>query len=428
MREMKDSGVPWIGMIPKGWTVHRIKTLFSERIELSDTGNETLLSVSEYYGVDSRSSHIDEDEFLSRSESLIGYKKCYPGDIVSNIMLAWKGSLGVAKQPGIVSPAYCVYKPANGVYPVYYHYLFRTSLYTWQFKCYSKGIIDSRLRLYSPFFFDIPALIPPTSEQQYIANALDEKDAEIDSIIERTRASIDEYRKLKQAVITEAVTKGVCGSREMKDSGLEWMGSIPVEWCVSPLKKLIRMPLQYGANESGIPYSNELPRYVRITDIRNNRLRDDLEMQSLTEEQAKGFILEHEDILFARSGGTVGKAFIFQESYGRCAFAGYLIRAKIIGRISPWFVYYFTQSSAYDEWKKQIFIQSTIQNIGADRYSQLRIPCPPLIEQKQIVSYLDEKCAAIDSLITAKESLISELGTYKKSLIYEYVTGGKTRQ
>ena len=100
MREMKDSGVPWIGEIPKEWTVHRIKTLFSERVELSDSGAETLMSVSEYYGVDSRSAHLDTDEYLSRSESLVGYKKCFPGDLVSNIMLAWKGSLGIAARPG----------------------------------------------------------------------------------------------------------------------------------------------------------------------------------------------------------------------------------------------------------------------------------------------------------------------------------------
>ena len=129
------------------------------------------------------------------------------------------------------------------------------------------------------------------------------------------------------------------------------------------------------------------------------------------------------DILFARSGGTVGKAFIFKEKYGRCAFAGYLIRAQIATFCCSEFIYYYTQSRCYDEWKKQIFIQATIQNIGADRYSTLEVPIPPLDEQQSIASYLDTKCHEIDSLIELKRQKIEALKDYKKSVIFEAVTG-----
>ena len=150
---MKYSGNPWIGDIPYSWNVERIKTIFKERTELSEDGSETLLSVSEYYGVANRSEKVSDGEFVSRAETLVGYKKCFVGDLVSNIMLAWKGSMGITEYDGIVSPAYCVYEPSPRIYPRYYHYLFRTSLYTSIFRLYSKGIIDSRLRLYSPYFF-----------------------------------------------------------------------------------------------------------------------------------------------------------------------------------------------------------------------------------------------------------------------------------
>lgn len=423
MREMKDSGNKWIGLIPKTWGVERIKTIFSERSELSEDGSETLLSVSEYYGVANRAEKVEDGEYVSRAESLVGYKKCYKGDLVSNIMLAWKGSMGVTELDGIVSPAYCVYKPSKSVYPRYYHYLFRTSLYTSIFRLYSKGIIDSRLRLYSPYFFDIKAIIPSYAEQQRIAEFLDRKCAEVDEMIALQEQIIEELKVYKQSVITEAVTKGLNPAAPMRDSGIEWIGQIPEHWEVKRLKQVLSSPLQYGANESGMPYQESLPRYVRITDILDNSLRDNIEKQSLTEQQADGYILQHNDILFARSGGTVGKSFIFNEKYGRCAFAGYLIKASVNELMDAKFVYYFTQTNCYEEWKKQIFIQSTIQNIGADRYSQLQLTIPPTYEQQAIADYLDEKCGDIDSLIQTKQSKIDSLKEYKKSIIYEYVTG-----
>lgn len=213
-------------------------------------------------------------------------------------------------------------------------------------------------------------------------------------------------------------------SREYKDSGIEWIGQIPKEWNVVPLKWILRNSLQYGANESGVLYDETLPRYVRITDISNNSLRDDLQKQSLKEEQAEGYILEDNDILFARSGGTVGKAFIYKREYGRCAFAGYLIRAQVHKHCSPVFVYYYTQSQSYEEWKRQIFIQATIQNIGADRYSQMELPIPPLSEQQKIADYLDKVCGEADEMIALQEKMIEELKAYKQSVITRAVTKG----
>ncbi len=213
-------------------------------------------------------------------------------------------------------------------------------------------------------------------------------------------------------------------AREYKDSGIEWIGQIPKEWEVIPLKWVIRAPLQYGANETGLLYKGDLPRYVRITDIINNNLREDIQKQSLTEEQAEGYILEDKDILFARSGATVGKAFIYKNKYGRCAYAGYLIRAQLSSNYCPEFVYYYTQSHAYEEWKKQIFIQATIQNIGADRYSMLEISFPSFSEQQKIVDYLDKVCGEVDEMVALQETMIEELKAYKQSVITEAVTKG----
>lgn len=202
---LKPSPIAFETEIPSHWEIRRIKSLFEERIEYSYTGNEDLLSVSEYYGIAKRADIID-NENISRSDSLEGYKRCYIGDIVSNIMLAWKGSLGMTNYNGIVSPAYGVYKPICKLSSRYYHYLFRTELYKAIFKNHSRGIIDSRLRLYTPNFLALKTFYPPLSEQNEIAAYLDEKCAKIDAILEKINTEVERLKELKRSLINEVVT------------------------------------------------------------------------------------------------------------------------------------------------------------------------------------------------------------------------------
>ena len=202
---LKPSGIPFLGEVPKHWYIRRIKSLFDERNELSESGTEDLLSVSEYYGVAKRADKV-EGENISRSNSLEGYKLCYVNDIVSNIMLAWKGSLGRTSYDGIVSPAYSVYRPVDKLDSRYYHYLFRTEIYKGIFRTNSRGIIESRLRLYTPNFFAIQTIYPPVREQHEIVAYLDEKCSKIDAIIEKIGTQIERLKELKRSLINEVVT------------------------------------------------------------------------------------------------------------------------------------------------------------------------------------------------------------------------------
>ena len=202
---LKISGVEWIGMIPEHWEVKRFKSIFSECKSVTETGQEDLLSVSEYYGIARRIDKMEEGEYESRAESLIGYKICKKDDLVINIMLAWKRGLGFSNYDGIVSPAYAVYRGKN-IVPHYFHYLMRTDMYVAEYKRNSKGIIDSRLRLYTDRFNNIIAIVPPLSEQQAIANYLDEKCAKIDAAIENIGKQIDASKRLKRALINEVIT------------------------------------------------------------------------------------------------------------------------------------------------------------------------------------------------------------------------------
>ena len=425
MREMKDSGIKWIGAIPNHWRVSKIKQIVRWK-SVKGQPDLPVLSLYRDYGVIPKDSRDDNHNVTSLDTS--GYKVVEHGDLVINKMKAWQGSLAVSEYNGIVSPAYHICKiTSENICKKYLHYLLRDASYLPEYMRLSTGLRVGQWDLSFDDFKNIPFLVPPLAEQERIAAFLDAECTEIDAVLEKTRASIEEYKKLKQAVITQAVTKGIRGDRPMKDSSIEWVGEIANEFAVYKFKYLLKTPMQYGANEAGITFDKTLPRYIRITDITSDgRLKQDNRL-CIEDTVAKPYILQDGDLLFARSGGTVGKSFLYKQSYGNAAFAGYLIRAVVNRTIAvPEYVYYYTNSSIYDTWKNSIFIQSTIQNIGADRYSNMPIIVPNNIEeQRSIVEYLNERCVGIDALIRKKQQYLTEIENYKKSLIYEYVTGKK---
>lgn len=417
-RELIDSGIPWIGNIPKDWNIDTIGNLYTLRTEKVSDKDYAPLSVTKM-GI------VPQLETAAKTDDGDNRKLVRVGDFAINSRSDRRGSCGISAYDGSVSLINLVLTPRGQMNPRFYNWLFHSELFADEFYKWGHGIVDDLWTTRWQEMKRITIVAPSLSEQQRIAEFLDRKCGEVDEMIGLQEQIIEELKAYKQSVITEAVTKGLNPAAPMRDSGIEWIGSIPEHWEVKRLKQVLSSPLQYGANESGIPYQEYLPRYVRITDILDNSLKDNIEKQSLTEQQADGYILQHNDILFARSGGTVGKSFIFNERYGRCAFAGYLIKASVNELMVAKFVYYFTQTNCYEEWKKQIFIQSTIQNIGADRYSQLQLTIPPISEQQAIADYLDKKCGEIDELIAIKQSKIDSLKEYKKSIIYEYVTGKK---
>lgn len=425
MREMKDSGIAWIGAMPRAWKMNTIAQIFLQ-VKCKNTGlqEKNLLSLS--YGKVKRKS-IDTVEGLL-PESFDGYNIIEKDDIVLRLTDLQNDHtslrVGLAEERGIITSAYLTIRNRSNFCPKYlYYYLHSFDI--------AKGFYGMGAGIRQGLNWDgvkwLKILAPSVPEQERIAAFLDAECAEIDAVLEKTRASIEEYKKLKQAVITQAVTKGIRGDRPMKDSGIEWIGEIANEFAVYKFKYLLKTPMQYGANEAGITFDKTLPRYIRITDITSDgRLKQDNRL-CIEDTVAKPYILQDGDLLFARSGGTVGKSFLYKQSYGNAAFAGYLIRAVVNRTIAvPEYVYYYTNSSIYDTWKNSIFIQSTIQNIGADRYSNMPIIVPNNIEeQRSIVEYLNERCVGIDALIRKKQQYLTEIENYKKSLIYEYVTGKK---
>ena len=273
-REYKDSGIEWIGRIPRNWKTERMKTLFSERNE-RDCRGKTLLSVSQYFGIRPKSETDLADSHIA--ESYDDYKEVYKGDFVMNIMLAWNGSYAVSDYDGIVSPAYCVFKFRKDCCKKYFHYLLRTDGYPSAFKTMSRGVIDSRLRLYPEQFYTFPVVIPPPAEQLTIASYLDKKCAEIDSLVELQEQMIAQLTDYKQSVITEAVTKGLNPNAELVPSGIDWIDVIPKGWRVCRLKEL---GFLYGGltGKSGTDFdveeNDKFAYFIPFTNIFNNMVID----------------------------------------------------------------------------------------------------------------------------------------------------------
>lgn len=237
MREMKDSGIEWIGAIPNHWRVSKIKQIVRWK-SVKGQPDLPVLSLYRDYGVIPKDSRDDNHNVTSLDTS--GYKVVEHGDLVINKMKAWQGSLAVSEYNGIVSPAYHICKiTSENICKKYLHYLLRDASYLPEYMRLSTGLRVGQWDLSFDDFKNIPFLAPPLAEQERIAAFLDAGCSEIDAVLEKTRASIEEYKKLKQVVITQAVTKGIRGNRPMKDSGIEWIGEIPAEWGVAPHKRIM---------------------------------------------------------------------------------------------------------------------------------------------------------------------------------------------
>lgn len=431
-RQMKDSGVEWIGQIPEDWEIVRIKQLFAEVDERCTKGNEyTLLSVSEYYGVSPKKDHLNEDDMLTRAETLDGYKICRKNDIVMNIMLAWKRALGVSEYVGIISPAYCVYRARQEVCAKYFHYLFRTDIYAELFKQNSTGIIDSRLRLYPDKFLALKCQVPPLEQQEKIVSYLDRKCAEIDAIIAKQQKIIEKLKEYKLSVITEAVTKGLDPNVPMKDSGVEWIGMVPERWKVGQLKYFatIRAGLTLGKKYEIDAKLVEMP-YLRVANVQGEYVDlSDVSSVSVLPEEVEKYSLHKNELLMTEGGDKdkLGRGCVWNGEIDPCLHQNHVFAvATDAKKLSIHFLSYLTTSGvarSYFEYtaKKTTNLASTNSTI----ILQFKLPIPSIQEQGDIICYLDKCCKQINTLIHEKENILSKINEYKKALIYEVVTGKK---
>lgn len=412
----------YVTQLPDGWQLLPNIAIFQERIERGHI-NEELLSVTIGKGV-IRQTDVDIKKDSS-NEDKSKYKLIKVGDIAYNKMRMWQGALGYSDFQGISSPAYVILKPKMKINPRYFHYMFRTSFYTNYSKRFSYGIVDDQLSLRYTDFKRMYSIVPPLSVQNSIVSYLDKKNEQIDTFIRNKERLIGLLEERKKKVVSKNISQWV--HSELKESGISWIGKIPKHWSVLNLKYLLKSKLKYGANEEAKDANPEHPRYIRITDFGfDGKLSDDT-FRSLPFKKAKDYLLNEGDILFARSGATVGKTFQFKEYNGLACFAGYLIKASPnTQKILSDFLYLYTQSSLFEEWKNGIFDKATIENIGADKYAVLKVIVPPIAEQEQIIAFVQNESSEINLAITKAQKEISAIKEYRESLITDLVTGKRS--
>lgn len=412
MREMKDSGARWIGLVPTHWKVDKLK-YHLKRNEPRNPGNCIVLSLYRELGVVPKDSRDDNHNVTSEDTSKYKYVK--PGDFVINKMKAWQGSVAVSDYEGIVSPAYFVYNFTDeAFFKRYFHYLLR-SCYKDEFMRLSGGIRVGQWDLPSEALDNVIVLIPSTEEQRCIAAYLDAKCAEIDALTADIQTQIDTLEQYKRSVITEAVTKGLEPDVEMKDSGIQWIGSMPAHWnCIRGkyVLKYIQKPVR---EDDGVITCF---RDGEVT-LRSNRRED-------------GFTMADKEIGY--QGIDVGDLVV----HGMDGFAGAIGISDSRGKASPVlnvldteqskrYIMYFLRSMAYSDVFLALATGIRVRSCDLrwNKLSELFYPVPPLEEQEAIVDYIDSVLRRTDEVIAAKREQLSTLEAYKKSLIYEYVTGKK---
>ena len=422
----KDSGVEWLGEIPEHWETRRIKYIFNEINERSDNGDEDLLSVSQYTGVTNKSDKVEAGGMLTNAMTLEGYKKVKRGDLVSNIMLAWNGSLGFSPFDGITSPAYSIYRIYGDNYNRYFHYLLRTELYKAEFKRNSSGVIESRLRLYTDDFFKIESILPPLQEQTQIAQFLDDKTSKIDAAIGIKEQQIQLLKERKQILIHKAVTRGLNPKVKLKDSGVEWIGEIPEHWEVRPLRNIGRT--QNGLSKSGEYFGTGFP-FLTYGDVYGNRTVPG-KLSGLAEstiDDRKQFSIVEGDVFFTRTSETVediGFSSTCLESVENGTFAGFLIRFRPDNNIldKSFSRFYFSSSTHRPFFVGQMNLVIRA-SLSQDHLKRLPVLLPPLSEQKEISDYIENASQKIETAIGLKQQEIEKLKEYKSSLINGVVTG-----
>ena len=428
MRKMKESGISWLGEFPSNWKLRKIKYCLQERVEKNNPIKTTeILSLTAKQGV----IPYDQKEGGGNKpkEDVSAYRLAYPGDIVMNSMNILSGSVGLSQFFGCVSPVYYMLRPWNAKEDVrYYNYIFQTTMFQRSLFGLGNGILIKesgngklntiRMRIPMDKFGGLFIPVAPIDEQHRIADFLDAKCAEIDTLIANIQIQIDTLEKYKRSVITETVTKGLNPNAEMKDSGIQWVGEIPAHWSVHPVysyygerknknrlgKEDNLLSLSYGrvirkdinTNDGLLPESFNTYNIVEAGDI----IIRPTDLQNDKRSLRTGLVKEH---------GIITSAYI-----DLCPLK------QVDSR------YFHFLLHAYDVMKVFYNMGNGVrQGLNYSEFSRLMVFEPPYDEQVAMADYLENKVTEVDAIIEQKKEQMSVLDAYKRSLIFEYVTGKK---
>lgn len=409
MREMKDSGFEWLGIIPCHWNLTRIANLYKVRNQKVSDKDFPPLSVT-MKGI------VPQLETAAKTNDGDNRKLVRVGDFAINSRSDRRGSCGISPLDGSVSLINTVLRPLSEMNPQYYNWLFHTVQFADEYYKCGHGIVDD---LWTTTWQEMKKIViptPPLDEQKKIAEFLDAKCSEIDALITEIQAQIETLEQYKRSTIAEAVTKGLNSKVELKNSTLEWIGTVPVHWEIKPnkylMKKLKRIQPIYDGED-----------IISLTV--NGVIKRDLDNPSgkmPTSFDGYQFVYPGNLLMCLFDIDVTPRCIGLIKDFGLTspAYSQFVLNN---GVDASYYYYYYLNL----DFNKELLHLAKNQrhSLNEEQFGAIKTVVPPFEEQKEIAKYLDEKCVEIDSCISAKKEQISTLEAYKKSIIFEYVTGKK---
>lgn len=424
---MKNSKTRWLGQIPADWDMVRVKDCFDRKNKKANQKDPIVLSLARS-GVKIRDISSNEGQLAA---DYTNYNPVAKDDILINPMDLVSGdNCNISRVEGVISPAYVNLRHKKGINPRFYNYYFKLQYWLGAFFAHGFGVsFDNRWTLSYETLSKYPLVLPPSDEQIKIADFLDEKCAEIDKLSEDIQKQIDILNDYKKSVITRAVTKGLDPNAEMKDSGIKWIGEIPKDWTCKKIKYLANTK-QSNSFVDGDWIEAPFVKDNGIRYITTGNIGD-----GVFKRQGDGYVTEEDfkmlkckyaysgDLIFSRLNEEYGRSCILPNDYPKYVIAvdNVILRTEHDKR----FICYCTQCPGYHDSVADYARGTAMKRISRINLGNISIPIPTLSEEVEIADYLDDKCSKINDSISAKQEQIAKLDTYKKSMIYEYVTGKK---
>lgn len=420
----KPSGVEWLGEVPEHWEMKKTKSIFRLITDSAPADNNyELLSIYTDIGVKPRK---DLEEKGNKASTTDGYWKVEIGDLIVNKLLAWMGAIGYSAYEGVTSPAYDILRPSNDIYSMYYHYLFRTKIAQQEFKRWSRGIMEMRLRLYFDELGNLFMPVPSIDEQKQIIDFLDRETARIDTLITKQQRMIELLKEKRQAVISHAVTKGLDPTVKMKESGVEWLGEVPEHWETVAIKHIVSIPVTDGPHETpefldeGVPFisAEAISQGFINFDKKRGYISADLNVQ-----YSKKYFPRKYDIFMIKSGATTGVTAIVETDDEFNIWSPLaVIRCNSV-LAEPYFILNFMRSAEFKQAIELGWSFGTQQNIGMNVIENISVTLPPIDEQVKIANYLFNQTTKFDALIEKANQAIELLKERRTALISAAVTG-----
>ena len=425
---MKDSGIEWIGEIPEEWKIVKVKDAFIRKNDKANTKNPTILTLARS-GVRIRDITNNEGQLAADYSN---YNPVEINDLLLNPMDLISGdNCNISRVKGVISPAYINLRYRKGTNPELYNLYFKNLYWGNVLFAHGKGVsYENRWTLSYETLSQMKIPYPPSYEQDKIAVFLVDKLNKLEDIKSTIMKEIQTLKDYKKSVITEAVTKGLDKNVEMKDSGIEWIGKIPKHWNDGKTLFFLKMPITDGPHttpnlyDEGIPFVSAEAVASGNGKIDFNKIRGYISEEFYLE-CCKKYIPKKDDIYMIKSGATTGLSAMVDTDKKFTIWSPLAVFRADNLKIKPRLLFYILQSKYYLTQVELYWNYGTQQNIGMRTLEKLRMFVPPLNEQNQIVDYLDKKTKLIDDSIAIKQKQLETLEEYKKSLIYEYVTGKK---